>query len=156
MKHVKTFEGFFDFFKPKNEVESHLMQILERLEKAKSESVCPYEIKGYFNEFPEWIKSKNYGTHHIYEVKFDDITIAVDSASYMTPSHRSLNMTELYFTETDMNERNVEPEKLVRESIAEKFWNVLSYLKKRDDKNKSSKKSSERLGSMINPSADLL
>lgn len=151
MKHLKNFEGFFDLLKgPKNEIELQLELILERLTKARSQNICPYQIKK-LNEYPDWIEFKDYGSHRFYEVVFDDITLVVDSAFYLSPSGGHSDY-HLYFTETDSGERNVKPEESVRESLAKKFWKVLSDLKKIDDKNKSSSK----LKGMINQEADLL
>ena len=148
----------------KNELNKEFSLILDRLKKVQKLKQNPYSIRKFISgrneESPiDWIdftpesmyQDRLYGAEY-YEVIFDDVTLLSLRKHYHEFEGNTLTFYEIYIKETDSDQRNIEPVSHISNSIKKKFWVILADI---FDKQKQYKQS-DRLGSMINPAADLL
>ena len=73
MKHVKTYEGFFDLFRKKSEDDKLALDFMKRLQRIKG--ISPYKIE---KDTEATIEGEQYWTK--YRIFFDDTTIKITKA----------------------------------------------------------------------------
>lgn len=164
MKHLKTFEGFLDFFK-KSDIDKELLLILERLKKVQKLKENPYKINKFFSEnrrftIPiDWIKfdENTMGNRiydcNLYEVFFDDVTIVVIKyLSDMNVLDIANHRYAIFIKESYSESINIEPTRDVNKSIIKNIWKSLDDIFKK----KYQYGETDRIKSIINKSGDLL
>lgn len=165
MKHMKTFEGFLDFFK-KSDIDKELLSILERLKKVQKLKNNPYKINRIsqpasreITDIFDWIlfDEREVGNRiydfDMYEVIFDDITIvAVKYSSVMNNFDMLNHRYTIFIKETDSESTKVKPTTDVNKSIVKDIWKSLNDIFFKQ----SQYGETDRIKSIINKSADLL
>lgn len=141
MVRLKTYEGFFDFFKkPDSEDDKIALTFINRLRKVRG--ISPYDIKRSVDVHGQA------GTLTKYVVTFDDLVLIVKQAEYTRP-----------FPDNQRYKHNVtvectgEYEKVkCQEKYERNLFNLINSVYKKDIEARRL----NRIKSEINPSADLI
>jgi len=141
MEYIKTYEGFFDFFKKKDSEDDKIaLTFIDRLEKVKA--ISPYDIKVIVSEHGEAGKL----TKCI--VTFDDLVLIVKQADFSKPYPDNKRYRYNISVECSGDYEKVK----CREKYERDIFNLINRVYKRDIEARRL----NRIKSEINPSADLI
>jgi hypothetical protein len=151
MVNLKTYEGFFDFFKKKDSEDDKIaLTFIDRLGKVKA--ISPYDIKVIVSEHGEAGKLTKF------IVTFDDLVLIVKQADFSKPYPDNKRYRYNISVECSGDyEKSVECsgdyEKVkCREKYERDLFNLINRVYKRDIEARRL----NRIKSEINPSADLI